>query len=207
MPTMLANHLGPEQLGNHKPLTVRELSVLFDGAPFRWGLCGGLAIDQFVGHPTRPHEDLDIALFRENEVSMRARLPSWEFWAAHEPGRGLDLLPDGRSIASDVHMIWCREKGSDKWSLEVLIEEGNESNWTYRRDTRIRRPVSEIFWSTGQIPVMRPEIILLYKAKEPRENDRHDLDASLPKLDPVAREWLRNALVTAHPFSPWAALI
>jgi hypothetical protein len=200
-------HLGAEQLGGHRPLTAGELSVLLEDSPFRWGLCGGLAIDQFVGHPIRPHADVDIAVFREDEVLMRTRLASWEFWAAHEPGRGLDLLPSTQSIASDVHAIWCREKGTDMWSLEVLIEEGSERDWTYRRDARIRRPASEVFWRAGQIPVMRPEIVLLYKSKDPRENDRLDLDASLPKLDATAREWLRNAVFAAHPSSPWVALI
>ena len=93
------------------------------------------------------------------------------------------------------------------WSLEVLIEERRARDWTYRRDDRIRRPASEVFWQTGQIPVMLPEIVLLYKSKHPGENDRLDLDASLLKLDPAAREWLRNAVVAAHPSSPWVALI
>jgi hypothetical protein len=100
-------HLGPEQLGGHRPLTAGELSVRLEDSPFRWGLCGGLAIDEFIGHPTRPHADVDIAVFREDEVVMRTWLAAWEFWAARGPGRGLDLLPSEQSIPGDVHAIWC----------------------------------------------------------------------------------------------------
>ena len=207
MRTMPANHLDPDQLRDHQPLTIDELSHLLAGAPVRWGLCGGLAIDLFVGHPTRQHADLDISIFREDEVSMRTWMASWEFWGAHEPGKGLDRLSSSQPIPADVHAIWCRESGSESWSLEMLVEEGDSRTWRYRRDSRIRRPVSEVFWKVDKLPVMRPEIILLYKSKQPRENDMHDFDAALPKLGLAAREWLRSSLVAAHPTSPWAALV
>jgi hypothetical protein len=89
----------------------------------------------------------------------------------------------------------------------MLVEQGDSRTWTYRRDSRIQRPVSEVFWEVDQLPVMRPEIILLYKSKQPRQNDNHDFDAALPKLDPVARAWLRRSVEAAQPTSPWAALL
>ena len=206
-PNYPAAHRSTNQLRDHRPLTIDELSHLLAGAPVRWGLCGGFAIDLFVGHPTRKHADIDISIFREDEVAMRTWLASWEFWGAHEPGQGLDRLNSSQPIPADVHEIWCRENGSESWSLEMLVEEGNPSTWTYRRDSRIQRPASDVFWEADQLPVMRPEIVLLYKAKRPRQNDMHDFDAALPKLDRVARDWLRRSVVVAHPTSPWAALL
>ena len=52
-----------------KPLSVAEVEHLFRDAPFAWGLAGGYAIEQFLGSSIRPHDDIDIVVFREDQVS------------------------------------------------------------------------------------------------------------------------------------------
>jgi hypothetical protein len=51
------------------------------------------------------------------------------------------------------------------------------------------------------IPLVRPEIALLFKAKTPRFKDQQDFDRILPHLDQVAQAWL--AWEQAHPGHPW----
>jgi hypothetical protein len=57
------------------------------------------------------------------------------------------------------------------------------------------------------VPFLRPEGVLLYKAKLQRPKDEQDFASVLPKLDPSARNWLRDALRIAHPDHAWIAAL
>jgi len=52
--------LGPDELGEWRPLSVEQLSDLLHDAPFRWWIAGGWAIDLFLRRTTRPHADIEI---------------------------------------------------------------------------------------------------------------------------------------------------
>lgn len=53
------------------------------------------------------------------------------------------------------------------------------------------------------LPVLAPEMVLLFKAKNCADKDRADFDQIMPHLSAYAREWLRRALEQAHPSCPW----
>jgi hypothetical protein len=53
------------------------------------------------------------------------------------------------------------------------------------------------------IPYLRPEGVLLYKAKAPRAKDDADFRASLDLMSPGARQWLHDALRHAYPGHHW----
>jgi hypothetical protein len=61
--------------------------------------------------------------------------------------------------------------------------------------------------TTDGVPVIAPEIALLFKAKAPRFKDQRDFDRVLPHLDRAARSWLASALEQAHPDHPWHARV
>ena len=88
--------------------------------------------------------------------------------------------------------------------LDIFGEPSDGETWICRRDERIKRPyVDVIEWTDNSIPYGRPEIILLFKAKHAdRPKDEADL-AVLPKLDPIRRTWLVDALRLVHPGHPW----
>ena len=50
-----------------QPLSVAEAVALFADAPFGWGLAGGYAVEQFLGRAIRPHADIDIGVFRDQQ--------------------------------------------------------------------------------------------------------------------------------------------
>jgi hypothetical protein len=202
---MTANHLDQEHLGQHSPLSIAELSDLMLGAPFRWCLAGGQAIDRQLGRVTREHDDLDIAVPRKDEGLVRRWLSGWELWCAGSPGSGLDRLGSEDRLPNYVHGIWCRRHESEPWSFEILIEESTEKDWIYRRNHVVTLPVDELIQEAQGVPVMAPEVVLLYKAKSPRDRDRTDFIAALPLLNARQREWLKSALSAAHPHCPWLA--
>jgi hypothetical protein len=116
----------------------------------------------------------------------------------------LEPLRAGSTADPTVHSIWCRPSGSDHWVIEILLEDRDEAHWTYRRDPRIRRPVTQVFArNNAGLPYLRPEIQLLYKSKSPRPKDSTDFAAAWPFLDSEAKTWLASAVRSASPACPW----
>ena len=44
-----------------------------------WFVAGGWAIDLFLGRETRNHQDIDIAIFREDQFELRRHLANWKW--------------------------------------------------------------------------------------------------------------------------------
>jgi len=53
------------------------------------------------------------------------------------------------------------------------------------------------------LPYLAPEIVLLYKAKEPRASDEADFTATEPALPIESRRWLARAVERCHPGHAW----
>jgi len=171
-----------------------------------WWIGGGWAIDLFLDETTRPHHDLDVGIFRRDEKGVRSLFPTWEFASAH--AGQLDPLPPDQACPHESHSVWGRPAGADLWLLELVLEEAEGEEWVFRRDSRVRRPLDSIvLGSKSGLPILAPEIELLYKSKAIRPKDRHDLEAILPRLSPEARAWLREALSVVAPGHPWIAEI
>jgi len=61
--------------------------------------------------------------------------------------------------------------------------------------------------SASGVPVLAPEIVLLYKAKHRRAVDEADFRAHAPLLPAAARAWLADALAICHPQHAWLAAL
>lgn len=76
--------------------------------------------------------------------------------------------------------------------------------WICRRDPAIRMAYSELVERTEDgIPFIRPEVVLLFKAKHTRAKDEADFGAVMPRLGRERRDWLRSALERMHPRHRW----
>jgi hypothetical protein len=90
----------------------------------------------------------------------------------------------------------------------VFREPHDGDVWICRRDQRIRRPYVEIIQRTlDGIPYLAPEIVLLFKAKNPRDKDEADFRGVLPLLDRGRRLWLDDALAVISPTHPWRVAV
>ena len=79
-----------------------------------------------------------------------------------------------------------------------------ELEWVCRRDERIRLPYDELIeHSADGIPFVRPEVVLLFKAKQARAKDEADLAAAVPLLDTSRRRLLAEWLELVHPGHFW----
>jgi hypothetical protein len=188
-----------------EPLPVEDVHALLDPVGAPWWVAGGQAIDLWLGRRTRPHLDLDVQVLRRDQQTWRVALQGWELVSAHEGE--LTGWTDG-DVPAAANAVWCRPEGATAWAFELLLAPADGDRWVFRRDARITRPLAEagLTTSTG-IPIVAPEIQLLFKAKRSRPQDEADLANALPALDGRQREWLLDALALVHPGHPWIAVV
>jgi hypothetical protein len=172
-----------------------------------WAVAGGWAIDLALGRVTRPHADVDVAVFRDAQGALREALPGWEFRAA--VGGALVPWERGTRLAPPVHEVHARPPaGAPGPALEFLLNERDGADWVYRRDAAVRLPLERAVREVAAgVRALAPEVVLLYKSNAPRPADEHDFRAALPLLDAEGRAWLRAALLRAAPEHPWAAAL
>lgn len=93
--------------------------------------------------------------------------------------------------------------------MQLMIDDTEEGAWVYRRDPRIRRPISELDGpaSNSDHRVLSPDVQLLYKSLDPRAKDEADFQAVLQYLDSSQRCWLRESLTVTAPAHPWLAVL
>ncbi|HEX3300792.1 MAG TPA: amino acid transporter [Actinomycetota bacterium] len=174
---------------------------LFGNLP-DWWIAGGWAIDLWLGRATRDHADLDIAMLRRSQRAFWDRLARWDLHLATAPGV-LEPWKDDE-VPSPLHAVWCRQTPTDPWAFELLLNDSDRTSWLFRRDHDVGMPLADIARTSDDgVPFLAPEIVLVYKAKNVRENDVHDFDAALPSLDAGQRGWLRHAIALVHPGHPW----
>jgi hypothetical protein len=188
------------------PTEIRAVAeALALGAP--WAVAGGWALDLALGRVTRPHGDVDVAVFREDQDALRPALPGWHFDVA-VAGALVPWQPAAR-LELPVHEVHARPPaGRAEPALEFLLNEREGAEWVYRRDPAVRLPLARAIQPVpGGVRVLAPEIVLLYKSKAPRAADEQDFLAAHPLLNAQARAWLRDALLRARPDHPWAAAL
>lgn len=182
-----------------------QVSSLFQSYTERWWIAGGWAIDLFLGEQTREHEDVDVAILRNDEQAFRRHLDKWELW----PGLGNSRLEDkpiatNEELSENREVLWCRPSANSDWAFELLLNKTIGREWAFKRDIEIRRPLKEVGQFTAEgIPYLNPEIVLLFKAKNNNEKDQHDFTKAVLKLDDAAKAWLGSSLRIVHPGHSW----
>jgi hypothetical protein len=164
-----------------------------------WCIAGGWAIDLFLGYETRKHLDIEIALFRKDQLSIRSYLQNWSL---QKVVKGELQHWKDEYLELPIHEIHGLSKTGSK--IEILLNESNENEWIFRREPSIRRHLNQVMGvSAFGIPYLSPEISLLYKAKNPRQKDEEDFTRTKERLNVESRNWLKKALETHVPSHHW----
>jgi hypothetical protein len=101
---------------------------------------------------------------------------------------GLAGLEAIRAAMRDWHL-----RESQPWRFEFLIDrQSTAKEWVYTGDARVRLPWPRAAHRVGGVEYLRPEVALLFKAKNDRPKDRADLQAA--RLNPAGRRWLADTL-------------
>jgi len=160
-----------------------EVSARLHGTSAPWCVVGGWAIDLFLGRDSRPHDDIEIAVPRDRFHTIRRLLSDHVF---HVVGDGeVRRLEEGETPPLDKHQNWVLDPVELAWRVDVMLEPGDDATWIFRRDEHIRAPRARMVADRDGIPFLRPEGVLLFKAKLHRAKDDHDFEACLPQLDGI----------------------
>lgn len=186
-----------------EPIHPEEVAELLSGFARPWWICGGWALDLFLNRETRRHDDLDVALLRHDQRALYRHLRAWDLHYA-TPTHTLEPW-DGRQLELPIHGIWARRSAepSVPWTCEFLLNEERDGEWVFRQNEAVRRPLEEIGDERNGVPILRPEIVLLYKSSERSPKNDTDFAAVLPRLSHEASLWLRAALDRHDARHPW----
>jgi hypothetical protein len=214
------------------PDAVAEIASLMPTYPRDWALCGGWAIDAWLGEVTRKHQDIDVCVFEDDQLAAydHLRAAGWHLIAHDESVGGATRdLWDGRLLVLPAHIHCARDldalhawvpSGTQRPGeiyLEVMVNERSGEDWVLNPEPRLAMPFRDANrgcpWG---IPTVVPEVLLFYKAvayidhatmasRNPK--DGADFRALAPRLGPNERAWLRHAISTLHPRHAWLPVL
>jgi len=132
-----------------------------------WCIAGGWSIDLNTRQVSREHEDVDVLVLRRDLDALHAQLPGWELWMADPPGSLRPWLA-AEPLPARAHDIWCRRAGTVSWRFQLMVMDHDDEHWIFRRDWTIGGPLASLAHEVDGVPVLAPEIQLLYKGNGTR---------------------------------------
>jgi hypothetical protein len=188
------------------PLAIPEIRKRLDAFSVPWWIAGGLAIDLFLGWESRAHADVDIEMFRSDREILFDAFEGWDLNLMS--GGELTPFHRGQELAPEVFGVWGRPGPAEPWAVEVMLADGDMSEWRFRRDDAIRLPGSQLLDHTDDgVPYCTPEVQLLYKSKMARSKDDIDFARCVHRLTSPQRGWLAAAIARSEPDHPWIRVL
>lgn len=174
-----------------------KINDLMKPLQVEWAICGGDAIDLFVGKDTRLHKDIDIAVFWEDRKVIIQYFLNNE-WQIFEPDHG--LLREITSLDNDLRTednLWCIKKDCDSYNIvlhhdhfyeitikrehqnkldfiELLFNRRENGKFIYKRNKDIQLE-NYVQYTKNKIPFLAVEMVLLYKSNYIQFLDRKDM--------------------------------
>jgi len=174
----------------------KRIQKLLDSYSGNWMIAGGWGIDLFLNKETRNHHDIEIAIPRKDQNRIKEYLKSWDIYYIQKGEK--KIWKDHIELILPIHEIHCYKREAE---IEILLNEFSDDKWVFRRNPKIEYPMeSVILKSEIGIPILSPEIILLYKAKNIKEKDNFDFQNIISKLETKKRNWLFNSISETYGF-------
>lgn len=172
---------------NWKPYTPEQLKVIMTEYDGSWWLAGGYALELYLGEVFRPHDDIDLIIPRNQQMRLQNFLKDWHLYVADG-----DLSPwqEHEFLDSPKNDIWVLR--DDWFRFQIMFMDVTYDRWFFKRDHAIHGDLATFGLYIQDIPVIRPEIQLLYKfhMASPRPKDYLDWQRTYPKLNDQAKKWL-----------------
>jgi Aminoglycoside-2''-adenylyltransferase len=186
------------------PISPYELFNLLKDITIPWWIAGGWALDLFIGHQTRTHDDIDILVLRSDQKVLHQYLENWDLHLCDSPS-SLRAWKSNEYLSVGVNNVWCRKQQTSTWCFQIMLMDTEGGHWVFRRDKRVKGLITDIGkTSVDGIPYLRPEIQLLFKATGSlREKDIFDFKQVMSHLDNSAISWFRYNLSLVSPGHQW----
>jgi hypothetical protein len=198
--------VSPEEIerwyGGFDPLDPSTIRDFMDGFDRPWWIIGGWSIEAYTGVP-RSHEDMDISILSSDAEAFRLFLGDrWTPWNVDDgwfrpfDERFPDVRPDSQ--------LWVRRNATSRWVLDVPFTPDTGGRWTNKRHPAHTEDLDDVTWvAPDGLRYARPEVTLMFKAKQDRAKDIRDAEVTLPMLDDRARDWLATTVAQWDPGHAW----
>jgi hypothetical protein len=203
------------QVAKEVPEPVARIAGVMSGFGGVWSLCGGWAVDAWLGRETRDHGDIDISVFESDLPELFEHLGGWQLVAHDKEVVGdTSELWNGRPLLRPAHIHGRFSKASlperldaaAGFDLDIQIDASSGDDFVASRKHNITLPLRDSVRRSGWgLPTLTPQLLIFYKAKLPRGHDEQDFAALLPHLDVEQRGWLREAIALIRADHPWLA--
>lgn len=187
---------------NPIPEEVARVASLMSTFSPDWALCGGWAVDSWLGRRSRDHGDIDVTVFHDDQTALFAQIAGWKP-IAHDPNVPDDTEEpwDGRHVDLPAHIHTVAHEGC---KLEVILNERTGHDWGLSKEPGLTMPWSLAVQQSGWgVLTVVPEILLFYKAADLRSHDEADFQALLPHLTAGQRSWLTESIAVVYPGHRW----
>jgi hypothetical protein len=195
---------------------VLELAGLLSGFKELWFVAGGWAIDLYVQEGRRKHKDVDIAVFRQDQLLLQQYFltKGWKLWKYVGDSEVLEPWLPGEKLELPDRGVYALPVNTAIRSVDILLSERKGAQWWFHRDTRITHPIKTVGICLDlDIPFLSPEIVLLFKAHHlytddssslrHRQIDEADFQAVHKLMTTERRTWLKQAIALLYPNHPW----
>ena len=206
-----------------------RLSQFMAGMGVDYAICGGHAIDLFLGRKTRPHKDADVAVFWEDRDNIVRQMLDGG-WELYEPcgAEGLHKITNVGEQRGIKANIWCVQRGNSHYQftalgkdmyavtgddseqteldyIEVLFNTRRDGKFLFARNHDIKMSLTDAVALAEGIPYLAPELVLLYKSSAADVPAYQlDFENAVPRLTAEQASWLKNALMILYPGGhPW----
>jgi len=205
------------QMGSPKPFhDVLELADRLSGLDGPWYIAGGWAIDLYLGGQRRDHKDVDIAIFRQDQLAIQAYFldRGWKLWKYIGDSERVEPWSVGEQLTLPDRGIFAEPLDVAMPRMDILLSEQNGDRWYYHVDSRITHPIKTLgLRSDLGVPFLSPEIVLLFKARHVsiehpydlahQETDQKDFQDVRRFLTAERRAWLAEAIRLLYSNHPW----
>ena len=195
---------------------------LLKGNGFDYSICGGFALDLFLGKTVRKHGDIDICVYQED----RAKIIDYMInigWNVYEfCGNGIIHLLSSGSDSVHIGNLMCvyddcellTTNITDKKNyfhhnflsigitklnyMEFLFNDRHNGKTIFDKDFNVERDTGKAFLKLNGLKYLAPEIILYFKANNPELKNNIDFDTTVNFLNDDQKTWLKQSVIRKH---------
>jgi len=204
---------------------IQEADAFLKTGGFDYEFCGGFAIELYLDMPVRMHGDIDISAFwdERDKIILFMQSKGWSVYELCGGGKAHHITDIGYQIKAkrnifcmsigceivsltpldepDMFVVEFDHRGQDKLTFIEFLFDNKESNrFLYGRNHDISLPLTQAFFTCGDVKYLAPEMVLLYKSTNTeREGYQLDYDMTVSKMTAEQKIWFRNALIIMNP--------
>lgn len=203
---------------------IHQLNDFMRNMGIDYAICGGHAIDLFLGKKTRPHKDLDVMVYWEDRDKIIRHMLN-RCWNVYEPcGTAyLHKINDVENQKRIKSNIWCVKQTNMQYKfvehetdmyavefdnteqieldyIEFLFNLRQNRYFLYARNNDVKMSLDNAIHIVNGIPYLAPEIVLLYKSTMANNSDYQlDFYNASQEMNAEQSAWLKNSLTTMFP--------